>query len=292
MKATKVIIVVMLSFIVACNDHLDQADAYGNFEAIEVLVSTESQGKIVSFELLEGAQIAEGQKIALIDTLQLHLKKKQLLAAMVTVQAKLGTLEAQVNANRVQLANLQREKERIDNLVYGGAATPKQLDDLTGQVELMNAQIETLKSQRTSINAELNTLKIQVEQVEDQMQRSTILNPVEGVMLTKFKERGEIVVPGQPLYKVANMDQLLLRAYVTGMQLAEVEIGKEVTILFDTPDGIANTPGEVIWISSRAEFTPKIIQTREERVSLVYAIKVVVSNDGRLKIGMPGEVKF
>ena len=194
--------------------------------------------------------------------------------------------------NLQQLRNLQREKQRIDKLVEGGAATSKQQDDLEGQIELLKAQITATESQKASVYAERNTLHVQVQQVEDQIKRSSVRNPVDGIILTKYKEEGEIAAPGQALYKVANMDELILRAYISGNQLSEIVIGEIVKIRFDVPDGVDETTGKVSWVSERAEFTPKIIQTKEERVNLVYAIKVVVPNDGRLKIGMPGELIF
>ncbi|MCK4745972.1 MAG: HlyD family efflux transporter periplasmic adaptor subunit, partial [Bacteroidales bacterium] len=198
----------------------------------------------------------------------------------------------QVRASHVQLDNMEREKERIDRLYEGGAATSKQQDDMSGQIALLEAQMLAVESQKASVYAERNTLDVQVEQVDDQILKSSVRSPMDGIMLTKYKEEGEIAAPGQPLFKMANLDELMLRAYVSGNQLSEVTTGKTVTVRFDMPGGTGETPGVISWISPRAEFTPKIIQTKEERVSLVYAIKVSVSNDGSLKIGMPGEVIF
>ncbi len=279
-------------FLFSCNSSGDEADAYGNFEAIEVIVSAEAQGKIEKFEPMEGSRLEKGQKIIIIDTIQLTLKKEQLESGKSSLGAKIKTLEAQVKASNVQMVNLQREKGRIDNLVEGGAATTKQQDDLAGQIELLKAQIAATESQKSSVHSERKTLDIQIRQVEDQLWKSTVRNPVEGVMLTKYKEQGELAIPGQPLYKIANLDELVLRAYLSGNQLSSVKTGSQVTVRFDAENGLEETSGIVSWISPRAEFTPKIIQTREERVNLVYAIKVLVPNDGRLKIGMPGEIIF
>lgn len=292
MNYLKIFTISALTFLLACNKQEDQADAYGNFEAIEILVSAESQGRILSFAPREGARLEKDQVVAIIDSLQLHLKKLQLASGETSLNARISTLDAQVNANQVQLRNLKREKERIDKLVEGGAATTKQQDDMQGQIELLKAQILALESQKASVHAERNTLQVQIEQVEDQIRRSKIRNPRDGILLSKYKEEGEIAAPGQSLYKLANMDELILRAYISGNQLSEVEVGKSVSIRFDVPGGVEETSGTLSWISPSAEFTPKIIQTKEERVNLVYAIKVLVPNDGRLKIGMPGEVLF
>ncbi len=292
MNYLKILVPAVLSALLACNKQEDQADAYGNFEAIEVMISAESQGRIIAFEPVEGAKLDKGQVAVVIDTIQLHLKRVQLESGVASLGPKISTLDAQVYANQVQLKNLEREKLRIDKLVEGGAATSKQRDDIEGQIALLNAQITAIESQKASVFAERNTLKVQIEQVEDQIARSMIRNPMDGVMLSKYKEQGEIASPGQTLYKMANMDELILRAYVSGNQLSEVVTGHSVKVMFDAASGMEERVGVVSWISPRAEFTPKIIQTREERVNLVYAIKVLVSNDGSLKIGMPGEVVF
>jgi len=281
-----------LVWLVGCKPQADQADAYGNFETIEVIVSAEAQGRILSFEHKEGAGLKAGEMIALIDTTALHLKKKQLLTGRSSLRSRIKTLEAQVDVNLVQLENLEKEKQRIDRLLEGGAATPKQRDDMADRIELLKAQIEAIRTQKASVYAEEETLDVQIEQAEDQIRKCTVRNPEDGILLTKYKEKGEITVPGQPLYKMANMDLLILRAYVTGDQLSQIETGQEVTVRYDVPDGLEEISGQITWISPQAEFTPKIIQTREERVNLVYAIKVLVTNDGSLKIGMPGEVVF
>lgn len=292
MKYLKIFSLTVLSLLLACNTQEDRADAYGNFEAIEIMVSAESQGRILSFESLEGAALKNGLVVAVIDTVQLHLKKLQLQSGEATLRARISTLDAQVQTNQVQLSNLEREKKRIDKLLEGGAATSKQQDDMNGQIELLKAQMLALESQKSSVYAERRTLEVQIRQVEDQIYRSMVRNPRDGILLSKYKEEGEIAVPGQALYKLANMDELILRAYISGNQLSEIETGKSVSIRFDVPGGMEETSGVVSWISPSAEFTPKIIQTKEERVNLVYAIKVAVPNNGKLKIGMPGEVLF
>jgi len=283
---------VFFLIVVACSTQDELADAYGNFEAIEVIVSAESHGVIRDFEPEEGSTLGKNQVTVLIDSTQLYLKKIQLESGMNSLGTRILTLDAQISASRVQMKNLEREKKRIDRLVEGGAATPKQQDDIQGQIALLEAQIKATESQKASVHAERRTMEVQIRQVEDQIRKCAIRNPVEGILLTKYKEAGEMAASGQPLYKVANLDELILRAYVSGSQLSSVAIGQEVRVRFDGPQGMEETAGRVSWISPRAEFTPKIIQTREERVNLVYALKVKTNNDGSLKIGMPGEVIF
>jgi HlyD family secretion protein len=292
MKYTRYLLPILLLPFVACNQQDDSADAYGNFEAIEVIVSAESSGRIISFLSGEGASLQAGQVSVNIDTTQLYLQKLRLESGFSSLASRIKTLDAQLAASRVQLDNLEREKNRIDKLVEGGAATSKQLDDINGQVSLLEAQMAATASQKDAVFAERKTLKVQIMQVEDQIEKCAIKNPLDGTLLIKYKEQGEMAAPGQPLYKMANMNELILRAYVSGDQLSSIKTGGSVTVSFDREQGLQQATGEVSWISPRAEFTPKIIQTREERVNLVYAIKVVVPNDGSLKIGMPGEVIF
>jgi len=292
MKSIRFVIPFLLFPLVACSNHEDNADAYGNFEAIEVMVSSETSGRILHFALEEGTTIQKEDVVVVIDSTQLYLQKERLESGLVSLGSKINTLEAQVRASRVQLDNLEREKRRIDKLVEGGAATTKQQDDINGQLALLEAQIDATASQKSSIYAERNTLEVQILQVEDQILKCAVKSPAEGVMLTKYRELGEMALPGQPLYKMANLKELILRAYVSGDQLSSIKIGGEVSVNYDKDGGVETITGVVSWISSSAEFTPKIIQTREERVNLVYAIKVLVQNDGSLKIGMPGEVLF
>ena len=292
MKYTRYLLPFLLLPVLACNQQADSADAYGNFEAIEVMVSAESNGRIISFPAREGADLLKNQITVIIDTTQLYLQKVRLESGFVSLGSRINTLEAQVRVSRVQLDNLEREKERIDKLVEGGAATSKQQDDINGQVVLLEAQIAATESQKASVHAERKTLEVQIRQVEDQIVKCAVRNPIEGIMLTKYREQGEVAAVGQPLYKTADMGELILRAYLSGNQLSSVKTGGTVRVRFDKVQGMEETTGVVSWVSPRAEFTPKIIQTREERVNLVYAIKVVVPNDGSLKIGMPGEMLF
>jgi len=292
MNYTRYFLPILLLSLVACKQQSAPADAYGNFEAIEVMVSSEFGGRIISFLPEEGEELVKDQMSVTIDTTQLYLKKIQLESGKASLSSRIKTLDAQIRANRVQMDNLEREKLRIDNLVEGGAATTKQQDDINGQMALLEAQIQATESQKASVYAERKTLEVQIKQAEDQLMKCAIRNPITGILLTKYKEAGEMTAPGQALYKVANLDELILRAYVSGNQLSSVAIGKEVRVRFDVEEGLEEIAGKVSWVSPRAEFTPKIIQTKEERVNLVYALKIQVVNPGSLKIGMPGEVLF
>jgi HlyD family secretion protein len=292
MNYTKYLLPVLLLSLVACKQQADISDAYGNFEAIEIIVSAESSGRIISFLPGEGTDLRAGQVSVNIDTTQLYLQKLRLESGFSSLGSRIKTLDAQLLASRVQQDNLERERKRIEKLVEGGAATSKQLDDINGQVALLEAQMAATASQKDAVYAERRTLQVQISQVEDQLLKCAVKNPIDGILLNKYREQGEIAAPGQPLYKMANMNELILRAYVSGGQLSSIKTGGNVTVSFDKEEGLQQITGVVSWISPRAEFTPKIIQTREERVNLVYAIKVVVPNDGSLKIGMPGEVIF
>lgn len=292
MKYSRYILLFLLLPLVACKQQSDPADAYGNFEAIEVMVSAESGGRIIFFLPEEGEQLMKDQVSVTIDTTQLYLKKLGLESGFASLSSRIRTLDAQLQASKVQLDNLIREQKRIEKLVEGGAATTKKQDDINGQIALLEAQIHATESQKFSVYAERKTLEVQISQVEDQIKKCSIKNPIYGILLTKYKEAGEMAAPGQPLYKVANLDELILRAYVSGNQLSSVAIGKEVRVRFDVEEGTEEVAGIVSWVSPRAEFTPKIIQTKEERVNLVYALKINVANPGSLKIGMPGEVVF
>ena len=292
MKYTSFILPFLLLSIAACNQQDDSADAYGNFEAVEVIVSAESSGRIISFLPGEGELLEKDQVSVRMDTTQLFLTKLGLESGFSTLVSRIRTLDAQLHASRVQQDNLEREQIRVENLVKGGAATSKQQDDINGKVSLLEAQIAATASQKDAVYAEQRTLEIQISQVEDQIARCAVRNPIDGMLLTKYKEQGEMAVPGQALFKMARMDELILRAYLSGEQLSSVKLGAELSVRYDIAGALGETTGVVSWISPRAEFTPKIIQTREERVNMVYAIKVVVSNDGSLKIGMPGEVVF
>ena len=278
---------------VCCNKNEHHADAYGNFEATEVVVAAEATGRILNLSAAEGMELDAGAVAGLIDTATLSLKRTQLVASRNAVAAKTGNIVAQMDVLKEQKKNLERDRVRFSNLLREKAATQKQLDDIEGQLNVIDLQIRAVESLNPPVAAEIKTIDSQLEQLADQISKSTVRNPVKGTILTKYAEAGEVTAFGKPLYKIANLDTMMLRVYVSGTQLPSIKIGEQVKVFIDK-DEKTNTvlEGQITWISSTAEFTPKIIQTKEERVNLVYAVKVKVKNNGTLKIGMPGEVIF
>jgi HlyD family secretion protein len=287
-------LLIPLSILAAsCGNGKDKSDAYGNFEAIEIQVSSEVQGKIMDLKIEEGQKVLKGQIVLTIDTAQLYLKKMQMVAQMNGSGSRLVQVQSQIAVLDEQKKSLDREQKRLEKLVSANAAPSKQLDDINSQLDVLNSQIASTKIQNQTIAFDVKALQFQIAQIDDQLNKSKILNPVTGTVLEKYVESGEVVIPGKVLYKVADLSVLRLRAYVSGSQLLNIKIGQKVIVYIDK-DKNENQKfeGTISWISQQAEFTPKIIQTKEERVNLVYAVKVDVSNDGSLKIGMPGEVKL
>lgn len=281
----------------ACGPASDGADAYGNFEARELIVSAEGNGRLMAFAVEEGADLAAGQVMGHIDTSALYLQKQQVRSRIRAVLSKQQDIAPQARVFEEQKANLRREIARFEKLVADEAATAKQLDDLRGQLELVErqeiAQLTTLETANRGISAEVQPLLDQIALIDDQIRRAYIRNPQAGRVLVRYAEAHELTAYGRPLYKLADTRQLILRAYVSGDQLTQVQVGHAVRVRVDAPrGGWEEWQGQVSWVSDEAEFTPKVIQTKAERVSMVYAIKVEVPNDGRLKIGMPGEVLF
>lgn len=289
----KHLLIFVLSFLAACSGNKEKSDAYGTFEATEIMVSAEVPGKILQFNIEEGQVLSAGSTVGLIDTIDWQLKKEQLQAQKNAVEAKYPGVASQISVLEQQLKNLITEKNRIEKLFNEGAATRKQLDDINGNIEVVQKQIRSVETQNAAVAAELSSITKQIEQVNENLRRCRITNPVNGTVLQKYSEQGELTTAGKPLYKIADLSQLYLRAYVSGAQLPKIKLGNKVKVLVDK-DEHQNTEmeGVVSWISPSAEFTPKIIQTKEERVNLVYAVKIRVNNDGTLKIGMPGEVVF
>ena len=301
--------VVML--FINCNTNGNRHDASGTFEADEVIVSSELNGKIVSLDVHEGDVIDKNALVGKIDALNLSLQKEQVEASIqalsekttdVSPQVKL--LEDQLAVQESQLANYLHEKARIEKLLKQDAATGKQLDDINAQIDVIkkqmamtqqqiNVQKNNIATQNRSILSEGKPLEKRAAQLQDQLNRSSIINPINGTVLTKYAEAGEVTSAGKALYKVADLSTINLRAYVTGTQLSQIKLGQTVKVLVDDgPKNYREYPGTITWISDKAEFTPKTIQTKEERANLVYATKIKVKNDGRLKIGMYGEVKL
>lgn len=277
----------------SCNNNDEESDAYGNFEADPVIVSSESSGKILQLNIEKGGKVDAGFVALITDTVQLNLKLKQIEAQKAAIVAKRQAIQSQVVVFEEQIKNLRTNEKRIARMVKDQAATQKQLDDITGQINVIEKQIESTKTQFTSVNRELEVLETQKATTEDLLRRCTIKSPVNGTILETYIEQGELATPGKPLFKMANLEDLTLKVYVSGAQLPGIKIGQQVDVLIDkTATENQTLRGKVIWISPEAEFTPKIIQTKEERVKLVYAVKVAVKNDGTLKIGMPGEISW
>jgi HlyD family secretion protein len=283
----------LLLAIAACTNSNDKADAYGNFEATEVVVSAMAQGEILKLNVFEGEVLREGQEVGLIDTTDLYLKKMQLIKSMEAVRTGLITIDAQIKVQLQQRKNLEIDQSRIENLYEEGAATKKQLDDINGAVDLVEAQLAATHSQKNKILAEIETLRVQLSQVDETLSKCKIKSPQVGTVLTKYAEKGEVAVAGKPLFKIADLEVMKLKVYLSGDQLPHIKIGQEVEVQIDeTKSSNRSMKGVISWVSSTAEFTPKTIQTKEERVNLVYAVKIRVRNDGALKIGMPGEIYF
>lgn len=282
----------------ACNSSADEADATGVFEATEVLVSAESGGRILHLDLQEGDRVESDRVVGYIDTVQLALKREQLLASMDAVGHKKMDVAKQVAATRRQIEQAEREYARSRDLLHDRAGTQKQVDDAEAQVAVLRRQLEAQLSTMTSANLgvrdEQRSLELQVLQLDDQLQKCRIASPIRGTVLTKYAEAGEVTAAGRPLFKVADLEHIYLRAYVEAPQLTALRLGQEVTVYADRGEADRTPyPGRVVWISGEAEFTPKTIQTRDERSNLVYAVKIAVENsDGQIKLGMYGSVDF
>jgi HlyD family secretion protein len=289
------IVAMFVLVISACGKKEIKPDAYGNFEVIETIISSRADGNLERFLVEEGQVLIAGQEVGLIDTTQLHLKKEQLIYSKQGLQDKIPSIKPELDVLKEQIAIQQREAERTKNLLKVGAATAKQLDDINAQIAILKSQLEAKKSQlNTQTSATLSEgepLQAQIALVKDQLAKSHIINPEKGVVLVKYAEVGETVRYGTPLYKTGDLNEIILRAYVSGDQLSELKLNSEVKVRIDIAnDAYKYFNGKLEWISSQAEFTPKIIQTKEDRVNMVYAIKIRVKNPGDIKIGMPGEV--
>tara|TARA_R100001369_G_scaffold92747_1_gene139566 strand:+ start:272 stop:1174 length:903 start_codon:yes stop_codon:yes gene_type:complete len=280
----------LISLLGSCTGNGDKADGYGNFEATEITISAEANGKILFLDAEEGSVLGQNKVVGVIDTVQLSLKRDQLLASKNTIFSKSRNVLSQREVLKEQLKVAQNDRTRIENLLKAKAATTKQLDDINGQINIIKEQIKSVETQNSPIINEVKSIEIQVRQIEDQIHKSIIQNPVKGTVLVKYAEPNEITAFGKPLYKIANLEDMILRVYISENQMADLHIGQEVSVKIDSGDDMKSYPGEISWISESAEFTPKIIQTKEERVNLVYAVKVKVKNDGSLKIGMPAEM--
>ncbi len=293
----KMIIAGMILVLSACGTKEKAYDATGTFEATETTVSAEQSGVLMTFALNEGDEIEEGREVGLIDTTQIWLKILQTKASKAIYQSQKPDMEKQIAVTREQLAKAQKEQRRYQELVNDGAAPRKMLDDATSQVQVLQrqltAQMSSLSVNTNALNKQMAATDVQVSQLYDQLRKCHILAPVQGTVLEKYVERGEFVAMGKPLFKIADVSKMYIRAYVTSAQLQQVKVGQSVKVFADYGGGQKKEySGTVSWISSRSEFTPKTILTDDERADLVYAVKIAVNNDGYIKIGMYGEVKF
>jgi HlyD family secretion protein len=282
---------------VACSNNKTDYDASGIFESTEVIVSSQVSGQLMEFTVTEGQQLQAHSYLGYVDTTQLYLKKQQLMASRTAVSSRSTSVPRQIASLKEQIATQKRELARFGNLVKLNAANQKQVDDIQSQLSVLEkqlaAQTELLVNNNQGISGESTALESQIAQIEDQLLKSRITSPIQGTVLTKYAEQGEFTAPGKALFKVSDMQQMYLRAYITSDQLTQLKQGQPVTVYADFgEDKMRTYPGTISWIADKAEFTPKTIQTRNERANLVYAVKIAVTNDGYLKNGMYGEVKF
>ena len=290
---TRLLITITAILLTGCKDKTDEADAYGNFEATEVIISAEANGRILKFDAKEGSLIGKGSLLALIDTTLLSLQKGEIDAGIKSVRTKIGTINAQNDIINQQIKNIRVNTVRIEKMLKDDAATLKQMDDLTGQEAVFLKQIAANNTQKISVIAELYVYDSKKATLNEQLKRSSVRSPLSGTLIEKYSEEGEITAAGKPLAKVADMSVMKLKVYISGAQIGKIKIGQQCTVRID--DGnkdYRSFTGIIGYVSEKAEFTPKIIQTKEERVTLVYAVYIDVVNDGSLKSGMPGEVIF
>ena len=285
------------AFLLAACDRGGNFDATGTFEATEVTVSAEAAGRILRFDAEEGDLLTAGEQVGEIDTVQLYLRRLQLERQRASVRSERPDIAKQAAALREQIAKQRTERRRVENLLRDGAATAKQLDDMDAQLKVLNGQLEallsTLANSAASIDENASAIDLQIAQVEDQLRKCRIVSPVAGTVLARYAAAGELASAGRPLMKVADLGTLYLRAYFTSDQLAGLRLGEPVTVTADFGgDARYDYPGRITWIASESEFTPKTIQTRDTRANLVYAVKIAVRNDGRLKLGLYGEVRL
>jgi HlyD family secretion protein len=290
---TNLFLIIPAVLLTACNNKTDLADAYGNFEATEVTVSAETSGRILKFDVTEGTEIDKGSEIALIDTTLIHLQKGEIDAGMKGVRTRISSINAQNDILTQQIDNLNVNIGRIENMLKDDAATKKQYDDLAGQVAVFEKQIAANNTQKASIAAEISVYESKKATLNEQVVRSCVKSPLKGTVIEKYAEAGEMAAAGKPLAKIADLSVIKLKVYISGAQLGSIRTGQEVTVRIDKgKKDYSNFTGKISYISGKAEFTPKIIQTKEERVTFVYAVTIDVINDGSMKSGMPGEAIF
>jgi HlyD family secretion protein len=283
--------------LLSCGSDRADFDATGTFEASEVIVSSEAAGRLLVFNLEEGQTLTRGQQVGAIDSTQLHLTLLQLRENQKAVLAGRPDVQTQIDATRKEINNVLIEKRRVENLVKGGVASQKQLDDVNAKLAVLEARLaaqhNSLNTTSSALDEQGNAIIAQVAIVKDQLKKCRIVNPTDGTVLAKYAMQDEVTSPGKPLYKIADLSTVILRAYVSGNQLSALKLGQAVEVFVDAADGGYKTyKGTLSWVSDKAEFTPKTIQTKDERANLVYAVKIAVKNDGFLKLGMYGEVRL
>ena len=285
-----------LLLIASCGKE-SEFDAQGTFEATEIIVSAEATGRILCFDVEEGSTVEAGNIVGAIDSIQLHLQRRQLIAQQSALLSSRPDVKKQVASIREEIAKQKSELARVENMLRDGAATQKQYDDIGAHIRILEGKLEaalsTLDKNTSSINGNSVAIEAQIAALDDRIAKCRINSPVSGTLLVKYAQAGELASPGKPLMKVANLDEIFLRAYFTSEQLADITLGDAVTVIADFGgDERYSYEGRITWIASESEFTPKSIQTRDSRANLVYAVKISVKNDGRLKIGLAGEVKL
>ncbi len=286
----KIITFLILTSLVSCNKNNDKADGYGNFEATEITISAEANGNIEYLKLEEGDILEPKTQVGLVDTTQLYFNKQQLIASKSTTFSKSANVLSQRSVLQEQLKTALIENKRIENMFAENAATKRQVDDIIGKVNVLKEQIRSVETQNAPIVNDVKSIDVQIDKINDQIEKSKIINPIKGTVLSKYAEANEVTAFGKPLYKIANISEMTLRVYISEAQLSKIKVGQIATVKIDSDKEMKSYQGTISWISSTAEFTPKVIQTKEERVNLVYAVKVKVKNDGTLKIGMPAEM--
>lgn len=294
MNKFKLITFILISFLLTqCSSQDDKSDAYGNFEADEITISSEVSGRVISLNLEEGQQVAQDELIAVIDTTQITLKIQELKEKLHALEATKNSVKNKILAQEERIKTIRTEKRRVQKLLEDSAATDKQWDDILGKLRVAEANLKSLHSELDKVEYNKKSAHVKLRQLEDKLDKCYVKNPYKGTILEKYINKYEISAPGKPLYKIADLEDMYLRAYLSGEQISQIQLGQQVTVKFDkNEEQEYSIPGEVTWIADEAEFTPKIIQTKDVRVDLVYAAKIKVNNDGRIKIGMPGEVVF
>jgi HlyD family secretion protein len=282
-----------IAILSSCSSDKNKPEAYGTFEATEVMVSSFGTGQIMKFDVEEGQLLDSGILVGYIDTTDLCLKRKQSVETRGATASRKDDVASQIAVQEQNRENVLVDKNRVERLLKDGAATQKQMDDINASLNLIDKQVASLKIQFGGISSQVASITQQIAQLDESISRSEIINPIKGTVLTKYAEKDEVATYGKPLYKIADLSVITLRAYVGGTQLPYIKLGSGIDVAYDKDENTnTHVQGIISWVSPTAEFTPKTIQTKEERVNLVYAVKVRVKNDGSMKIGMPGEIRF